>query len=313
MPFPPRVSSWCPTCPSVLVSSAVVFTGSPDPRQHPFGSGHGPLSGQLYGGPRRSCRRYGIRFPVSFRPPALACWILLRPLRMGTFLTVGLPSKYRLDLIGVVAFRLSEIRPGWVSSEPRGRWCAPDRQALSGRHPPLSNGQPYHPLVLPIYGSLLDEASSRIHSHSPFRSSPTCDSRMERESLGLDLRLRTPQLPATHAEAGTGRAHWPGSYTFDISRTSLVMSTQLKRPRVASARSNTERPIGAAPTARLIHDLNRIKEQRRQRTAKPIFSPERASRQGCRRLIRLDAYWNGHALDRTKTSHLARLDLALAA
>lgn len=30
-------------------------------------------------------------------------------------------------------------------------------------------------------------------------------------------------------------------------------------------------------------------------------------------LIRLDAYWNGHALDRTKTSHLARLDLALAA
>lgn len=30
-------------------------------------------------------------------------------------------------------------------------------------------------------------------------------------------------------------------------------------------------------------------------------------------LIRLDAYWNGHALDRTRTSHLARLGLALAA
>lgn len=30
-------------------------------------------------------------------------------------------------------------------------------------------------------------------------------------------------------------------------------------------------------------------------------------------IIRLDAYWNGHALDRTRTSHLARLDLALAA
>ena len=30
-------------------------------------------------------------------------------------------------------------------------------------------------------------------------------------------------------------------------------------------------------------------------------------------LIRLDAYWNGHALDHTRTSHLARLDLALAA
>ncbi len=30
-------------------------------------------------------------------------------------------------------------------------------------------------------------------------------------------------------------------------------------------------------------------------------------------LIRLDAYWNGNALDRTRTSHLTRLELALAA
>jgi Transposase DDE domain len=30
-------------------------------------------------------------------------------------------------------------------------------------------------------------------------------------------------------------------------------------------------------------------------------------------LIRLDAWWSGHPLDRTPTSHLARLDLALAA
>ncbi|MFD7676585.1 hypothetical protein [Streptomyces anulatus] len=30
-------------------------------------------------------------------------------------------------------------------------------------------------------------------------------------------------------------------------------------------------------------------------------------------LIRLDAWWNGHPLDRTRASHLARLDLSLAA
>ncbi|MFB7611662.1 hypothetical protein [Streptomyces gardneri] len=30
-------------------------------------------------------------------------------------------------------------------------------------------------------------------------------------------------------------------------------------------------------------------------------------------LIRLDAWWNSHPLDRTRTSHLARLDLSLAA
>jgi IS5 family transposase len=28
-------------------------------------------------------------------------------------------------------------------------------------------------------------------------------------------------------------------------------------------------------------------------------------------LIRLNAWWNGHPLDRTRTSHLARLDFAL--
>ncbi|WP_406364993.1 hypothetical protein [Streptomyces sp. NBC_01546] len=30
-------------------------------------------------------------------------------------------------------------------------------------------------------------------------------------------------------------------------------------------------------------------------------------------LIRLDAWWNGHALDRTRVRHLASLDLFLAA
>jgi hypothetical protein len=30
-------------------------------------------------------------------------------------------------------------------------------------------------------------------------------------------------------------------------------------------------------------------------------------------LGRLDAYWTGHPLDRTRTSHLARLDFTLAA
>jgi hypothetical protein len=34
-----------------------------------------------------------------------------------------------------------------------------------------------------------------------------------------------------------------------------------------------------------MNDLNPIKDQRRQRTAEPIFSPERAARQGHRRLM----------------------------
>jgi hypothetical protein len=44
---------------------------------------------------------------------------------------------------------------------------------------------------------------------------------MEHGSLGLFLGLRTPQLPATHAKAGTVLAHWTGHYIFDVSRTSF--------------------------------------------------------------------------------------------
>jgi hypothetical protein len=33
---------------------------------------------------------------------------------------------------------------------------------------------------------------------------PTCDHRMERQSLGLNPELHTPPLPAPHVGAGTG-------------------------------------------------------------------------------------------------------------
>lgn len=37
-----------------------------------------------------------------------------------------------------------------------------------------------------------------------------CDSRMEREPLGVSSGLHTPPLPAAHAEVGTGIGHLPG-------------------------------------------------------------------------------------------------------
>lgn len=47
-------------------------------------------------------------------------------------------TMLRLDLIGVVTFHMRQIRPGWVPSVPRGRWCAPARPGSSGRHLPRS-------------------------------------------------------------------------------------------------------------------------------------------------------------------------------
>ena len=41
----------------------------------------------------------------------------------------SIPGRHRLpDPVGVVTFRMHEIRPGLVSSKPWGRWCAPGQQ-----------------------------------------------------------------------------------------------------------------------------------------------------------------------------------------
>jgi hypothetical protein len=135
----------------------------------------------------------------------------------------------------------------------------------AGEHGPAgacrsSAASPYHPLVPPIGGSLLDEASSRIHLHSPVRSSPACNPRMGRGPLGLGLRLRTPRLPATHAEVGTGPAHCLGP-TLRHPSVSLVASTPLKRPHVASAHSNSSW-CREGPRVSLINGLCRTKESR---------------------------------------------------
>jgi hypothetical protein len=115
-----------------------LFTGSPGPRQHPFGSGQRPYPA---GYPRRPAEELTnvSRFPAAFRLPALASWAILRPLGNRAFLTVGLPSASLLsDPNGVVTFRTSEIRPGWVPPIPRGRRCSPDRHRVFRSSPTAS-------------------------------------------------------------------------------------------------------------------------------------------------------------------------------
>jgi len=101
-----------------------------------------PVMRQPSGGGAKSC---GCRFPVAFRPSALASWVFLRPLGSCAFLTVGLPAERSPDPNGVVMLRMNKIRPGRVPPLPRGRWCAPGRRLSSGRHPPLCCGQSLRP------------------------------------------------------------------------------------------------------------------------------------------------------------------------
>jgi hypothetical protein len=159
-------------------SRRVAFTGPPATRQHPLGSGH------------------PARYPASYtqRPPAE------EPVCAGrAFL---LPFGHRRSLLGhpvpprefgppygrlttsprlrgeadpgeVSMFRTPETRLGWVSSVLRGRRCSRDRSVVLGRRlPPLHGAVPATPVVLPVPRFDNDEASARLHGHSPGQPSP---------------------------------------------------------------------------------------------------------------------------------------------
>jgi len=80
---------------------------------------------------------------------------------------------------------------------------------------------PYLPLKLPIGGSADDEASTRLHAIHPSGLPQPVTPGWNGSPWACYPGLRTPQLPATHAEAGTVLAHWTEYYIFDISRTSF--------------------------------------------------------------------------------------------
>ena len=161
----------------------------------------------------------------------------------------------RLDPIGVVVLHMSKTRPGRAPPLLRGRRCAPSRQLRPGWRLPLPSGQSLRPrwnlppagvtFTKPHQGFTCVRPSPRpawmaardrvhpIHSGVPAGLLLACDPRVEQGPLGFFPGLRTPQSPATHAEAETGHTHWPGYYTLDISRAPSVPPTSLKHPHIA--------------------------------------------------------------------------------
>ena len=205
------------------ISSQLLLTGSPDPRQLPFGPGNRPYPTSYAATIRRRGRYTGSRFPVAFR-------------RVGVgFLGLSAP---RWEL------RLPHARPtGHHHAGPQRGCHVAHEQDSTGQGAPFTPGTvvrsrpttilrpapaasqrpvPTAPLTHPIGGGHLHEASSGVHSRSPITprrpdaapepernrfppvfSSPAAPG-WNGSRFGFYPGLRTPRSPAEHAGAETG-------------------------------------------------------------------------------------------------------------
>jgi hypothetical protein len=200
-----------------------VPTGSPDPRQHPFGSGHQPVSGRLSGNHQR--RSQHQPFPVSRCLSATGIRFSGRPAPAAEFsLPHGQPTRQQIFVwtsTGLSRSARDRCDRGGCPLYPGDGGALPPGQIPPGGTRRLTAAGPYLPLKLPICGSANDEASTRLHAIHPSGLSQPVAPGWNGNPWALHPGLRTPRSPTTHAEAGTVPAHWTGHYTIDISRPSF--------------------------------------------------------------------------------------------
>src|SRR5918992_2122580 len=186
----------------------------------PGGASHGvPVSRRLSAA--------GVRFSV-----------IRFPSRGWAPLAVGLPDPLpaRPDLDRVTAFRTHELRPGWVPSLPRGRWCPSRPSRLLARHPPPRSGQSLHPAALPIDRVLPYEASTRVHAIHPSGLPLACGRPDGTGRPWAFPRASHPadQEPTTHVEVGTGHRARTWNYALNITSVDPPIGSSLTTCDLAS-------------------------------------------------------------------------------
>jgi hypothetical protein len=157
--------------------------------------------------------RHGLpsRFPVAFRLPAFASWAFLFPPRDCAFLAIGLPFTRvgRRGLDGVSMFRTNEIRVGSGAPFTPGLRCSHSRRKRISCRCRFSTASP----ALRSFSCLPELRVTKPHQGftlvHPSTLPLACSLRTGQRPLGFSPRLRTPQLPMTHARAGTGIEHLP--------------------------------------------------------------------------------------------------------
>ena len=152
-----------------------------------------PVSGRLSDSRRMKDRRCSRSLPLSRCLSAAGIRFLgvLFPPGDPALLTVGLPATPRQmppDPNRVSTFRTHEIRPGRVSSLPRGRRCSTRPRDVHGRRLPPHNGRPlppqHHCPTRDVRLTRHQQGFSVIH---PFGLPLTCGPRSERAPSGFPL------------------------------------------------------------------------------------------------------------------------------
>lgn len=161
------------------------------------------VSGRFVHDPGRRGPDCGRGVPVAFRRTGIG--FLGHPVPAGELsLPHGRPTSppKRPGPRRGSTFHTHEQRPGWVPSRPRGRRCPRDRYGIL-RSPPAASQRhgPCTPVPLPPSGAQRNEASSRVHSCSPVRSSPCLWPPGGARALGL---LPGASHPAVTSDARPG-------------------------------------------------------------------------------------------------------------
>src|SRR6266508_1143945 len=123
-------------------------------------------------GRRRSRPSPLVSFPVAFRPPAFASWVILRPPGDWAFLTVGLPAHPAWTLTGLSRSTRSRYDRGGCPLYPEAHgvlWP----QYRPPASVPLPSGRPFTRTQHSHRRAQSYEASTGVHSRSPVQSSPS--------------------------------------------------------------------------------------------------------------------------------------------
>jgi len=205
------------------------------PRQHPYGPAKGLVSGQLSpaAGGGASHDAAGFLPPFGYRHSLLG-----HPVPAGEFRSPhGRPTRTwpgPRQGSHVPHIRVTAGLGALFTPRPSGAVTAGPIPPAAAR--PLCQGPgPITPACLPSPGTVYYEASSRVHSRSPARPSPSpVIPGWNGDFLGLHPGLRTPQArPAAHAWAGDGHRALARSYTTGITGPPIHELTRNVRPRVA--------------------------------------------------------------------------------